>query len=119
MQVFRPVVAADNTKAILIAGGGPYPGNHCSNATQAMLNTAYRTLAFQGLNRDDIYYLSANTGLDLDGNGLADDVDADATSANLQYAIETWAADADNVIVYAADHGGAQTFRMSANETRD
>ncbi len=128
IQLLRPVVTQDNTKVVLVAGGGPYPGNHLWNATQAMTNMAYRALAFQGFTRDDIHYLSANTNLDLDGNGEADDVDGEATIHNLRCAIdtsyvgqngctETWAADADNLLVVIKDHGGDLTFRMGATET--
>ena len=55
--------------------------------------------------RKSIVYLSADTDLDLDGNGLSDDVDADATIGNLQKAV-TWASDADDVVLYLVDHGG-------------
>ncbi|MBI2431274.1 MAG: carboxypeptidase regulatory-like domain-containing protein [Candidatus Hydrogenedentes bacterium] len=57
--------------------------------------------------------------LDLDGNGQADDVDTDATNANLQNAITTWAASGgtEDVVVYLVDHGGSGSFRMSATET--
>jgi len=45
-----------------------------------------------------------------------DDVDGDATSINLQNAITTWAADAENLVLYMVDHGGVGNFRMSKNE---
>ncbi|HBH02447.1 MAG TPA: hypothetical protein DDZ42_11120, partial [Candidatus Rokubacteria bacterium] len=79
-------------------------------------NLAYRSLNNQGFTKQTIYYLSANTKLDLDDNGVADDVNADATKANLQDAITRWAADADNVIVYLTGHGGDKSFRIGAKE---
>ena len=79
-------------------------------------NYAYRALAYQGYTRDTIYYLSSDTGLDLDGNGILDDVDTDATNSNLEYAIKTWASDAQNLFIYMVDHGGSGTFRMGETE---
>jgi len=117
IQVFSqegPV--SDTSKAIIVAGGGPFPGNNLWDATQMCANFAYRALTYQGFTKDTIYYLSSDTDLDLDGNGILDDVDADATNANLEYAIKTWASDAQDLFLYMVDHGGNGTFRMSGTE---
>ena len=45
-------------KALIVAGGGPYFGNALWPATKNMANFAYETLLFQGLDDDDIIYLS-------------------------------------------------------------
>ncbi|MCP5150622.1 MAG: carboxypeptidase regulatory-like domain-containing protein [Chromatiales bacterium] len=117
VQILRPVQGAESaTKAIVVAGGGPFAGNALWDATQAQASFAYRTLTFQGLPKSRIHYLSSDTDLDLDGNGLADDVDTDATRAALETAIVDWASDADEVIVYLTDHGGEGAFRLSATE---
>ena len=79
-------------------------------------NYAYRALTYQGFTKSTIYYLSSDTDLDLDGNGKLDDVDADATNSNLEYAIKTWALDAEDLFIYMVDHGGNGTFRMSGTE---
>jgi streptogramin lyase len=115
IQVFEKA-GLSGSKAVIVAGGGPYPGNHLWDATQTCANFAYRTLNYQGFTKGTICYLTSDTDLDLDGNGVSDDVDGDATNANLQQAITTWAMDADNVVIYLVDHGGEGTFRMSANE---
>ncbi len=117
IQKFRPVPFVDNSKAIVVAGGGPFPGNNLWDATQMCANFAYRTLTYQGFTKEDIYYLTSDLDLDLDNNGEPDDVDGDVTSANLEHAITTWAADADSLVVYLTDHGGGDTFRMSGTET--
>ncbi|MEM9529444.1 MAG: FG-GAP-like repeat-containing protein [Pseudomonadota bacterium] len=117
VQTFRPQTVVDNTKVIMVAGGGPYPGNALWDATQNNANFAYRVLVSQGFTRDTIFYLSDDTDLDLDGNGEADDVDGAATVANLQSAFANFAADAENLIVYLIDHGGLDTFRISGTET--
>ena len=118
IQVFSqegPPVS-DTSKAIIVAGGGPYAGNNLWDATEMCANYAYRALIYQGYTKETIYYLSSDTGLDLDGNGKPDDVDADATNANLQYAINTWAKDAEDLFIYMVDHGGNGTFRMGETE---
>jgi sugar lactone lactonase YvrE len=103
-------------KAIIVAGGGPFQGNNLWEATQMCANYAYRALTYQGYTKNSIYYLSADTDLDLDGNGILDDVDGDATNGNLQTAITTWAQDAEDLFIYMVDHGGEGTFRMGATE---
>ena len=103
-------------KAIIVAGGGPYQGNVLWDATQMVTTYAYRALLYQGFSKADIYYLSADTGLDVDGNGKADDVDADATNANFQAAIASWASDAEDLFIFMLDHGADGKFRMSGTE---
>jgi len=48
IQVFNKVTLDTNNKAIIIAGGGPFPGNNLWDATQMCANFAYRALAYQG-----------------------------------------------------------------------
>ena len=117
IQVFKPVTTGSNNKAIILAGGGAYSGNDLWDVTQMCANFAYRTLTYQGFTKESIYYLTSDTDLDLDRNGVLDDVDADATSSNLEKAITSWAADANGVLLYLVDHGGNGTFRMSGTET--
>jgi len=120
IQVFTsgtaPPPSQKKDKVIIVAGGGPFAGNNIWDATQLCANFAYRALTYQGFTKDTIYYLSSDTDLDLDGNGLLDDVDADATNNNFQAAITTWAQDADNLLIYMIDHGGNGTFRMGETE---
>jgi len=117
IQVFKKVTLDAKRKAVIVAGGGPYHGNNLWNATQLCANFAYRTLTYQGYTKESIYYLTSDTDLDLDSNGEYDDVDANATNNDLQYAITTWATDATNLVLYLVDHGGNSTFRMSSNQT--
>lgn len=112
VQAFREISLASNNKAIIVAGGGPCPGNALWESTALTANFAYRALAYQGFTKESIFYLSADTGLDLDGNGKPDDVDAKATNANLKKALTDWAKGAENVILYLVDHGGVGEFIM-------
>jgi hypothetical protein len=115
IKVFEPFELLENAEAIIVAGGGPYPGNNLWDTTQTAANSAYWRLAFQGYGRDAITYLSSNTTLDLDGDGTPD-VDGAASTANLTAAIAA-AADAGNLVIYLVDHGGDRNFRMSSTET--
>ena len=103
-------------KAIIVAGTTG-PEDHLWNATQMSANFAYRTLTYQGFTKETIFYLSPNIELDLDSNGKADDVDSLTTNKDLEYAITTWAKDADALTLYIVDHGGNETFQMSDGET--
>ncbi len=57
--------------------------------------------------------------VDLNGDGLYDEVDDLATVKNLQEAITTWAVDADDVVVFITDHGGEGSFRINETELLD
>ncbi len=117
VQVFSPAVSIIRSpKAIIVAGSGPFAGNNIWDATQLCANYAYRALTYQGYSRETIQYLSADTDLDLDGNGVLDDVDGDATNLELQTAISTWANDAEDLLIYMIGHGGDGVFRMGESE---
>ncbi len=117
IQKFREITAGSNNKAVIIAGGGPYEGNKLWDATQSCANFAYRTLTYQGFTRDSIFYLSEDRDLDLDGNGLPDDVDAAPSSPAVREAVTGWASGADNLTIYLVDHGGERQFRLNSAET--
>ena len=89
IQAFRKASFSSDSKAIVVAGGGPFPGNNLWEATQLSANFAYRTLTYQGFIKETIYYLTSDTDLDLDNNGALDDVDGDATNLNLRQAINS------------------------------
>jgi sugar lactone lactonase YvrE len=117
LQRFRSVDKPLNAKAIIVAGGGPFLGNFLWDSTRYCTNFAYRTLAYQGFNKTLNRYLSPDNSSDFDNNGLLDDVFGNATNAEVQISITQWASGADSLVLYLADHGGNQTFRMSGTET--
>ena len=120
-------------KAIVVAGSGPYEGNNLWDATKMTANYAYSTFVWGACEimmaapseispaassggHDLIYYLSAATDTDIDNDGYSD-VNADATNANLEYAIKTWGRDAENLFIFLTGHGGNGVFRIGEFET--
>ncbi len=119
IQTFKKITTPSNPKAIIIAGGGPYPGNKLWDATQTCANFAYRTLTYQGFTKESIHYLT-DGNIDLDNNGKFDDVDGPSLNSNFEKAVTEWAVQApaaDSLIIYLVDHGGNGTFRMGNAET--
>ncbi|QTA78801.1 Peptidase C13 domain-containing protein, NHL repeat-containing [Desulfonema limicola] len=116
IQVFNKHASDFLAKAVIIAGGGPYPGNKLWDATRLNASFAYRALCYQGFEKKDIYYLSSDTENDLDNNGIADDVDEIPSCNAVQNTISKWAADADRLILYMVDHGGNRVFRLNDSE---
>ena len=115
---YLPGTVSQAGRAIIVAGGGPYDGNDLWDATQASANFAFRALAYQGYAKGAIRYISDNTTLDVDQNGIADDVVGPASNLNVEQAITgAFAAGADDLVVYLVDHGGTDTFRLSGTET--
>lgn len=112
IQVFRNE-NAPVYRAIIVAGGGPYAGNNLWGATQMCANFAYRAMVYQGLSKETIHYLSSDEDLDLNNNGLMDDIDGPATMNDLQNAILYWAKGADHLVLYMIDHGGDGVFRLN------
>ncbi|MEM9532776.1 MAG: LamG-like jellyroll fold domain-containing protein [Pseudomonadota bacterium] len=119
VQILNPLNLANNTKAIVVAGGGDYPENFLWEATQINANNAYDKLSYQGFTSDRILYLHPDPNLDLDGNPATIEIAGAPTRANLEDAITNWAADADNLVVYLADHGDKEVFRMNPEEVLD
>ncbi|KPA11820.1 NHL repeat containing protein [Candidatus Magnetomorum sp. HK-1] len=118
IQVFeKRAVTQGKSKAIILAGGGKSRSNGIWDATQICTNAAYDTLLYRGFSKHDIYYLSPNTTLDLDFNRLSDDIDSDATVAQLKYAITEWAADAEFLVIYLVDHGSEHVMRVNEDQT--
>jgi sugar lactone lactonase YvrE len=116
VQKFSPVSEVADSRAIIVAGGGPFVGNNLWDATSLCVNAAYRALIHQGYTRDTIQLLSDSSGLDLDGNGITDDVDGVSSKANLQNALEAWVDGATDLAVFLTGPASDTTFRMSATE---
>jgi len=115
VQKFEPVRLEESlVKAIIVVGDDTYG----DALFQANANLAYRAMNYQGINKNNIYYLSKDIDLDLDDNGVADDIDDLATNNNLERAVTDWAKDAQHVIIYLIGHNDLY-FRMNASEVLD
>ncbi|MGE0087717.1 MAG: 6-bladed beta-propeller [Desulfococcaceae bacterium] len=124
IQSFRKVTKKSNNRAIVVAGAGK--GDSLWDSVQMNANFAYRTLTYQGFTKENIFYLSDDTELDLDNNGKPDDVDGKSNLVNLEYAIKQWGPenDTEHLLIYLIDHGGIDpagkgTFRMNLPQYSD
>jgi sugar lactone lactonase YvrE len=117
IQVFAPTQQTFNQKAIIVAGGGAYAGNDLWDATRLSAHQAYSALKNQGFSRNQVRYYSEDVGLDLDNNGLADDVLQPPSISLLEDSVTEWASDAEWLILYLVNHGNEGLFRMSSRET--
>lgn len=117
IQVFAPTQQTFNQKAIIVAGGGAYAGNDLWDATRLSAHQAYSALKNQGFSRNQVRYYSEDVGLDLDNNGLADDVLQPPSISRLEDSVTEWAGDAEWLILYLVNHGTDGRFRLSSRET--
>jgi sugar lactone lactonase YvrE len=104
------------SSAVVVVGGGPYPGNDLWPTTRQNAALAVRALSQRGVSKSNLVVLSHDLEEDLDGNGLGDDVDFLASNDNLKAALES-VQGADEVVIYLVDHGGDKVFRMAEDET--
>gem|GEM_PF-2906656 len=103
------------SKAIVVAGTGPIKAGMAWDAYEMSAQQAYRTLLFQGYAKADIQFLSAgDIEQDIDGNGAADDIDGAATVANLNDAINVWAAGANQLFIYLVGMGKVGIYQVGA-----
>ena len=100
-------------KAIVVAGGGPYASNFLWEATERMAELSIKTLKAQGIDDQNIRYLSA---------GFGDQYvpDGPATKEAIEDAIVKWTlaseSPADDVLIYLVDHGGNEVFELARKD---
>jgi len=104
-----------SSKAVIVAGYGPHSTNKVWEETLLNANYAWSVLFDQGYLQENIRYLSPVV-VDVNNDGTPD-VNGDATLAGLEAALTTWAADADDLILYLVGHGGNESFVMKHNGT--
>ncbi len=100
-----------NSKAVVMAGGGPdASGGALWEETKLCANKAYDALILQGYDHDSIYYLSMEAG-----NDYVDASNPQTFLTDLSTAINTWAVDASQLLVFFADHGQLEQFILYAD----
>jgi hypothetical protein len=101
-----------NSKAIIVAGGGPDAPGNIWEQTKVCANKAYDILVNQGYDHDSIYYLSMETGNQY--------VDRASLDVFLSDAINNWTTDpedaATELLLYFVDHGEPDNFIVYADE---
>ncbi|WP_139786638.1 DUF1566 domain-containing protein, partial [Desulfamplus magnetovallimortis] len=106
------------SKAIIIAGGGPYEENAIWEDTVTCVQIAYRALRNQGYEEENIYFISPDNGIDIDGDGDLD-VDAYATLDEVYNAVTYWSVFSnppDELLIYMTDHGGVGKFMLNEDQ---
>jgi hypothetical protein len=94
-------------RALIVAGGGPYPSNFLWSATKNMANYAYAALRFQGLTDDEIIYLSEEPRAEVDGVPTIQSITESISNLN------TEESPSKEVLIYFVDHGGNGIFKVS------
>ncbi|MCC5875520.1 MAG: WD40 repeat domain-containing protein, partial [Candidatus Sumerlaeia bacterium] len=119
-------------RAIIVSGGGPYPGNAIARQTHELGKYAYRTLLARGYTPDNVMYLDAfpeghvfsaggdPVSWDISGNGVPD-IDGPATRTAFEEALTgEFATEAGRLLVLMIDHGyrtaDVMAFRMNPEE---
>jgi hypothetical protein len=102
-------------KAVIAAGGGPYPGNLLWDGAVKCSKNAYFALYSQGYTHNSIQYLTPTGYADADGDG-GNDADGVLTTESLRDAITVWANSPqgalDDLIIYMIGNGGNGYFEM-------
>ena len=107
--------------AIIVAGKNG--GNIHQQVITQTTDMIYTVLLNNGFTKERIDYLDAQSGRDVDGNGLFDDIDVSATPNNLHAAIRDWAranvGSGETLWIYMADHGLPGKFQVSGDGDGD
>ncbi|MFO1528571.1 MAG: FG-GAP-like repeat-containing protein [Kiritimatiellia bacterium] len=122
VNVISPADVSAAGKAIVIAGGKSL-SDPVWRASEHIANFGYNALLYRGLSKANIQYLSFGTTGDVDGNGLADDIDGPSTFAGVAGTFTNWVTQGtvpDRLFIYMADHGsssgGNGQMRLNATE---
>lgn len=120
MGSMQPMTVMGDGCWILVAGS--ILGDEIRQSNHNVVNYVYRILREVGCTSDEIYLMHQTqySNEDVDGDGL-NDVDANATWANLRWAIESWASTrasyTEPLFIYLLDHGGFGYFCINPYET--
>jgi len=115
-QLHGGIFPKNRNKAIIIAGSGNYYGNELWKSSKLVSHLAYRTLLWQGYTKENIYFMSDEVNIDIDGNFLFDDIDDDISLRSFLYAMTDWAKDATSLLVYITTHGEKEKFKLNSSD---
>ena len=119
VNVVSNLLSSAAEKAVILAGWKGH-NDPLWPATQFLADKAYNTFLYRGYPKEAVRYLSPDEEHDADGNGLADDIDAEATYSNVEYTFTNWVLGCSNLFVYLVDHGESGTdgtcFRLGPSE---
>lgn len=109
-------VLSGQGQVIIVAGGGAKSTNTLWPATNALTQQAYRTFKIRGFSDDDIFFFHPDKSIDVDGDGIFDEIsnDASPTLAEFQAQIEAFR-DSDEsgpLYIYLVDHGAIDKFQI-------
>ncbi len=103
-------------KAIIVAGTYSTTDS-LWESTQKNADKAYKALISQGYAKEKITYLTAGeTGIDVDKNGVFDDIDGSATKESIREALFQSSFEEGNILIYFVDHGNDGTFWVNERE---
>ncbi len=106
----------DAGNLIILAGVGD-KSDPLYEASNNLAKSYYKIFNYRGLSDDDIYYFSFEKNIDVDGDGIIDNVvDDDTPSAEEFYNVITgWAENTGKkgpLYIYMVDHGGIGAFKV-------
>jgi len=90
-------------------------------ASQKLSKTFYHRFTQRGMSDEDIYWLNYNSAIDIDNDGVNDNV-VDTSSfgkAKFYDTIKTWAKDTNKtgpLYIYMVDHGANGAFKISSKD---
>ena len=116
IQVFRKGADTGQTMKAVIVAGKKAKRDSLWTATKFCADLAYRALRHQGFTPETIRYLTPD--VDIRGELESRAGQIGATKANLEWAVTTWAAKADGLVIYMVDHGKNDRFILNRKELK-
>jgi len=111
--------ALKTKKAIIASGGGKAASDPMTIPIKTCANYAYLSLLSQGYDKENILYLSPHADMDVNEDGLLNDVDDRCSSGTLSDAISEWSFNASELIIYLIGPGGNGVFYAGSNDIVD
>jgi len=103
---------------IILTGDSDNETDPLYNASQKLSQKIYNTFLYRGLSSDQIYWHNFNNEIDIDNDGVFDDIVDNSTISVTKFkeSITTWATNQDTfgpLYIYMVDHGSNGAFKIS------